>query len=124
MYGRGPDQSEMRRGMKATIRTAASTSSPATTYRPAAALPVASRSQPTMNGAIQPERFPIELISAMPAAAPVPASIMVGIGQKGANALSTPVTPSTSAANASGGACANAPIDTSPAAAATHDSAQ
>ena len=66
-------------------------------------------SQPTTNGPSQPERLPIELISAMPPAAAVPASIVVGICQNGENALSTPETPRTSAANASTGVCRELP---------------
>src|SRR5207245_11510868 len=100
------------RGMKVIIKTAARTSRPATTYSPADVLPVRSISQPTANGPSQPERFPIELISAMPPAAALPVNSVVGICQNGENALSTPVTPSTSAANASAGWLPNAPMST------------
>src|SRR3954469_17015088 len=83
-----------------------------------------SSSQPTMNGPSQPERLPIELMSAMPPAAALPASSVVGSCQNGENALSTPETPTTSAANASAGVFSKTPISTKPAAAARHESAQ
>jgi hypothetical protein len=43
-------------------------------------------SQPTTNGPSHPDRLPIELISAMPPAAAVPVSSVVGICQNGERA--------------------------------------
>ena len=44
-------------------------------------LPVAPLSRPTIHGPANPPRFPNELTSARPAAAPVPARIAVGKDQ-------------------------------------------
>src|SRR5439155_5156784 len=111
-------------GTRTRISVAATTSSPATTYSPVEVLPVKSLNHPTANGASQPDKFPIELMSAMPPAAAVPASSVVGICQKGAKALSTPVTPIIRAAKARNGKFSKTPIRISPAAAARHESAQ
>src|SRR5262245_17702778 len=106
------------------IIIAAITSNPATTYKPDEVVPVRSLSQPTRNGASQPERLPIELMSAIPPAAAVPDNSIAGICQNGEKALSTPVTPRMSAANANTGDVWNTPIKTSPTAAVRQDSAQ
>src|ERR1700722_18041769 len=61
----------MSRGPAAITRIAAVAVTMATKYKPPAKLCVVSRSQPTAIGPITPPRLPTELMSAIPAAAPL-----------------------------------------------------
>ena len=76
-----------------------------------------------MSGATQPEKLPIELMSAIPPAAAGPASSIGGNCQNDATAVAGPSVATTSAAKAMSGWFEKNPIEASPMAHAKHGSA-
>src|SRR5262245_40492766 len=66
---------------------------PAIRSRPAVKLPVASFIQPIAYGPAKPARLPIELITAMPAAAALPDKTAVGSVQNTGSVPNTPQAP-------------------------------
>src|SRR5471032_2389546 len=76
--------------MKAQTKKADRVSVPATRYRPDDSVPVWPFSQPITVGLTNPARFAVELISAIPAAAPTPPRNDVGKAQNIGKALMMP----------------------------------
>src|SRR5450830_586841 len=80
-----------RAGMKAQISNAASVRVPATRYKPEDSVPVMLLSAPMTVGLMKPARLAVELIKAIPAAAPAPPRNDVGSAQNMGSALTTPM---------------------------------
>src|SRR6266702_5200880 len=90
-----------------TASTPPRTINAASIYIPAAFPAVACFSQPTAYGLRNPARFPMELISAIPAAAPVPARNEVGKLQNSGSVVRMPIVASVSPVIASVVSCAH-----------------
>src|SRR5450830_794678 len=86
--------------MKACTRKADKLNMSATSSSPEETECVCILSQPISAGLTKPARLPVQLINAMPAAAPAPPGNAVGSAQNMATAVTTPIAPRLSPSNA------------------------